>query len=292
MLFAAVLLALGTRFHDVKGHPLEKRVLGADDSTAKENMYKILNGEPAKPGEYPFAVSLEVAGQHFCGGTVVSQYWVVSAAHCFPTPNMRSLVQVRAGVTSQGRGGTLHHVDQVVSHPEYNEPSLYNNDIALLKVKEPFTEAAVRPARLADHRDLLDQGTDVVSAGWGITTKDGSGGPSPDLLEVSLTVVDRKKCNRLPGISHLYEVGGLVVTENMICARARDKDTTKGDSGGPLLRREGGDLVLVGVVSWGEGQGSWDSPGVYTDVAKYEKWIYWTTREDGAHTEPSFAADE
>nr|CAD7441820.1 unnamed protein product [Timema bartmani] len=241
---------------------------------------KIYNGEKAESGDYPFLVAIEHTwfGQ-FCGGSVLNEYWVITAAHCFMEEKAPDIVQVRAGSLEIDEGGTVHKAEQIIVHNKFSEPFLYDNDITLIKVKNrldenPYVTFVNLPT---SHTKILKSGVKVYAAGWGITSSNRlSGFRSNILLKVTLNILDHNKCAKAAFFKR-YQDADLKLTNNMICTQTIGKDTTAGDSGGPLLLREGANMTLVGIVSFGEGTGKLGDPGVYTKVANYQTWIHKNT---------------
>ncbi|XP_063218149.1 trypsin epsilon-like isoform X2 [Bacillus rossius redtenbacheri] len=231
-----VLLALLCCGSTLHLHKAEGRLI-YEKSLNNTPMNKILGGSGAEYGEYPFIVSLEWNGMHICGGSVISSNWLVTAAHCLRS--WAGLV-IRAGSMTKEEGGTVHQVLDVIQHSEFNINPMFDSDIALVK--------------------------------------NGRGESSTNLLDVALKIINNDNCDSAPGIERIRRNGYAIVkiNHNMICAIADHKDTTKGDSGGPLIKYkdDGKDPLLVGIVSWGEGSGQLDSPGVYSNVANFIEWIY------------------
>jgi secreted trypsin-like serine protease len=235
---------------------------------------KIVGGRPAQPGAFPWQVSLSVSWiaeaerAHFCGGTVYSDSWIVTAAHCVEDTAARDLVVV-AGTNKLGMGGTRHNVERIIVNKDYNKATS-DNDIALLQLRQPLSlnnnVKAIPLATSGTEGNLLKKDSPLVVTGWGATTE---GGHSVrDLRFVEVPYVERDTCNR-----PLAYDGR--ITKNMICAGvdAGGKDSCQGDSGGPLTANTGSATTLVGVVSWGEGCAQPNRVGVYTRVANYADWV-------------------
>jgi secreted trypsin-like serine protease len=234
---------------------------------------KIVDGKIAPAGAYPWQVSLDVSwiadpvSAHFCGGTVYSATWVVTAAHCVQGTAAKDIL-VTAGTNKLG-GGVRVNVSRVIVRSDY-KPGNQDNDLALIELLSPLPlgqNIAALPLLSAAAEDTaLKKGAPLVVTGWGATVQGGS--TVRDLRYVEIPFVERTECNR-----PLAYDGA--VTDNMICAGAMagGMDSCQGDSGGPLVSKSGAKSVLAGVVSWGEGCAKPNKVGVYTRVPKFEAWI-------------------
>jgi len=152
------------------------------------------------------------------------------------------------------------------AHEDWNVPSEFNNDIAIVTVSEPFdfSDPNVQPIQLFDRSDA-EIATETVcnSTGWGLLVG-GAGGFLPNALQwVQLPVHSRAQCESLfPGY----------ITDGMLCAGSAEHSTCNGDSGGPLVcPHEDGEGKLAGLVSFGEA--GCTNAGVFTKVSNYEEWI-------------------
>ncbi|XP_051905849.1 serine proteinase stubble-like [Hippocampus zosterae] len=228
---------------------------------------RIVGGVTASPGAWPWQVSLHMQGFHFCGATLINNMWLLSAAHCF-----FSSLPVTAFLGRQSQLGfnpnqVTRFVVQTIIHPAFN-PITFDNDVALLRLSSPVPfNDFIRPICLAASGSTFFTGTESWVTGWGTI---GSGVPLPppqNLMEVQVPVVGNRECD--------CKYGGVVITDNMICAGLRDggKDACQGDSGGPMMSKQGSVWVLSGLVSFGNGCALPDFPGVYTRVSRYEEWI-------------------
>ncbi|XP_068439573.1 transmembrane protease serine 9-like [Clinocottus analis] len=230
---------------------------------------KIVGGEDAPVGSWPWQVSLQGFGSHVCGGSLINREWVMSAAHCFSSDSTSGW-QVSLGRQSlQGinPNEVSRTVARIILHPNYDSDSS-NNDIALLKLSSPvkFTNY-IRPVCLAASDSVFNNGTDSWVTGWG-AVKEGVSLPFPETLqEVELAVLGNRQCDCLNGVG--------TVTDNMICAGvlAGGKDSCQGDSGGPMVNQQGSVWVQSGVVSFGSGCARPNLPGVYSRVSNYQSWI-------------------
>nr|XP_055026233.1 complement factor D [Misgurnus anguillicaudatus] len=230
----------------------------------------ITGGKEAAPNSRPYMASLQWNEKHECGGFLISDQWVMSAAHCFRN-GKESGVKVVLGAHSLSKAEDTKQsfdVSAVYNHPDFSI-SNYDNDIALLKLESPITESyAVKPVKFQREGGVdPEEGSDVDTAGWG--SLNNLGGRPDKLQELTITVMERWLCGR-------GDYYGAKFTNNMLCAAKRQKDTCDGDSGGPLLYKG----VAVGITSnGGKKCGSSKKPGLYTLISHYTQWIDRTTTQ-------------
>lgn len=231
---------------------------------------RIVGGRDAKPGEFPWQVSVRSGTEsHFCGGAVLNATTVVTAAHCVyqRSPEFIRAMSVMAGSILQSQPGATADVLDALVHPDYG--NVYQEyDIALLFLAEALPlDAGIWPVQLQENE--LPEGTLCVASGWGRTV-DSKAAPIPDNLQaVDLPIIDAKKCNDM----YMEEDDYSPVIESQICAGYVEggKDSCQGDSGGPLVCTN--KRLLAGIVSWGAGCAQPGRPGVYSDVSFLLPWI-------------------
>ena len=242
---------------------------------------RIVGGVPATTTDAPYQAAIFLP-RTFCGGTMVTDQIVVTAAHCVAEISRAADIEVATG---ELRLSGMAAADRVAVasfeiHPGYDHDRRdYRNDVAVLRLSRPIPGAVTIPIDTDPATPAV--GTRARISGWGVTSE-GATQPS-DLLRVAEVAVRSGPGDSCPGYGTAFR------SALMLCAGAPGGgggiDTCQGDSGGPLVVEEAGRLVLAGITSWGQGCARADSPGVYTRVSAFADWILeqidgsgWTTR--------------
>ncbi|KAG3290532.1 plasminogen isoform X2 [Ictidomys tridecemlineatus] len=224
---------------------------------------RVVGGCVANAHSWPWQISLRTRfGRHFCGGSLISPEWVLTAAHCLEKSSRPSSYKVILGAHREVN--LEPHVQDIEVAKLFLEPT--RADIALLKLSRPATITdKVIPICLPSPNYVVADRTECYITGWGETQGTSGAG---FLKEAHLPVIENKVCNR-----YEYLNGRVKPTE--LCAGHLDggTDSCQGDSGGPLVCFEKDKYILQGVTSWGLGCARPNKPGVYVRVSRFVNWI-------------------
>ncbi|XP_063045730.1 coagulation factor IXa [Engraulis encrasicolus] len=248
-------------------------VTNATTTPATNVNKRIVGGDAVFPGEIPWQVALvqRSTDEVFCGGSIVGELWVVTAAHCLePAPEGSFFVRVGEHDVRKQEGTEQDlEVSKRYVHPLYApRQSRFNHDVALLKLDQPIKFSLhAQPICLgpkAFSEALLQSGEMALVSGWGRLRY--QGWTSSTLLKVELPYVERTEC---------IDSSSERITYFMFCSGYGDgsKDACQGDSGGPHATRFRGTWFLTGIVSWGEECAKEGKYGVYTRISHYYRWL-------------------
>uniref|UniRef100_H0WNG6 Serine protease 22 n=1 Tax=Otolemur garnettii TaxID=30611 RepID=H0WNG6_OTOGA len=241
-----------------------------------QQLNRIVGGQDSADAEWPWVVSIQKNGTHHCAGSLLTNRWVVTAAHCFKgNLDKPSLFSVLLGAWQLGHPGPRSQkvgVAWVLPHPRYSWKEAERADIALVRLEHPiqFSER-ILPICLPDSSIHLSEDADCWIVGWG-SIHDGVSLPHPQTLQkLKVPIIDRETCNRL----YWRGAGQAAITEDMLCAGYLEggRDACLGDSGGPLMCQVDGSWLLTGVISWGEGCAERNRPGVYISLPAHRSWV-------------------
>lgn len=230
---------------------------------------KILNGAETNISKWPWMAGLvrtgfDVFNGQFCGGTLISDRWVLTAAHCV-IDETTATIKILTGHArlSNATENDLLAISQIIIHPAFNQITL-DSDLALLELSEVTT---LTPIQTLGHYSLNDgPGLTAIALGWGDTSSIKSA--FPDTLQmVDLPLVSNDLCAEKTGF----------ITDNMLCAGFSSgiKDTCSGDSGGPLVVFDEVSQLWhqVGITSFGVGCKAQGYFGGYTRVKNFSDFI-------------------
>ncbi|KAM9342743.1 suppressor of tumorigenicity 14 protein-like isoform 2-T2 [Pholidichthys leucotaenia] len=234
----------------------------------------VVGGRASLQDECPWQVSLHFSDKgHVCGASLLNNRWLLTAAHCVQDrgPEKYSRAgewKAYLGLHTQSvikKWTVTKKIKRIISHQSYNHRT-FDNDIALMELDANVTlNRYIWPICLPSPSHDFKADKEVYITGWGATREGGL--RATVLQKAKLRIINSTVCKSLMADE---------VTDNMICAGILEGgvDACQGDSGGPLsVTVTEGRVFLVGVVSWGEGCGQRNKPGVYTRVSRYRNWI-------------------
>ncbi|XP_033753108.1 chymotrypsin-like protease CTRL-1 [Pecten maximus] len=276
-----------------------QRNLREDAEDGNGNIAAIIGGTNATDNAWPWQVSIRYRGRFMCGGTLLNEDTVLTAAHC--------IFKQQTPDRLRGRfmcGGTLLNEDTVLTaahcifkpraqrfrvlagdynrqeaephrneqkikvkkiriHRDYNRTTLIN-DVAILKLLTPVQFGTyIQPIELAKKSMDISQSKCYIT-GWGMRDKDDKTSSATILQQTAVSVITNEECQK--GIRGR-------ITDDMICTEDPDRATCYGDSGGPLqCEIKPGRWVQVGITSWGN-LDCLDGPSVYSRISYNRAWI-------------------
>ncbi|XP_054623794.1 chymotrypsin-like protease CTRL-1 [Dunckerocampus dactyliophorus] len=263
-LFMGALIAMqgGSKAQECGVAPLNTRIVGGEDALA---------------GWWPWQVSIHYTTFHVCGGTLISEDWVLSAAHCILNTSASpwTLYFGRQNQSGPNPNEVSRSVAQVIVHPDY-ENGTFQNDIALFKLSSPVTYTNyIRPVCMASNTSQFHNATMCWATGWGRLGSDQPNVAFERLQEVEIPVIGNKQC------ACSYSLVPHDITSNMLCAGEEGRGICQGDSGGPLQCKQGSRWIQAGITSFGIPCANKGFPEVFARVSFYQDWI--TEQVSGAN---------
>ncbi|XP_030623899.1 granzyme K-like [Chanos chanos] len=235
---------------------------------ADSSKMSIIGGKDVKPHSKPWMASIQLNQQHKCGGILIKDQWVLTAAHCKMFLEPKDAVTVLLGAHSLRKEKGTQRIKVKSFHPSGTfSVKTKQDDIMLIKLETKFNKKVGKvkvwtiPKSSKSSKDV-SPGSKCSVTGWGLTSKNV---PSDTLKEVKVTIMDRDLCS-------CYYNNKPTITQDMLCAgnKAIKGDACQGDSGGPLECNK----KIVGLVSGGHGCGDPKKPGVYTRLSnRHLDWI-------------------
>lgn len=217
---------------------------------------RIVGGSPASPNQFPHQVALLRSGSLSCGGSLIANQWVLTAAHCVYSGSQvvsPAQLTVLAGTVNLNQGGERRNVRRVLPHENYGD---FRNDVALLELAQPYQlGASVKTISLA--RSEVPAGSAITISGWGRLY---SNGPLPSVLQYNqATALSARQCNAATGFS-----------SGLLCLNSpANNGACNGDSGGPAVYNN----QLVGVANFVINYCGSSAPDGYAKVSDFVRWI-------------------
>lgn len=258
------------------------KIVTCDIST--NTQHRIVGGQNANQENWKFIVSVQMLSHHYCGGSLITPKYIITAAHCLTNENGARFstrgFSIKLGTANlDSEGGIRVNAKSIIIYPRYN-PFSAENDLALIELDKPVNSYLVRPIEIMKKK--IDPGIVCRAAGWGHiypkrrtwigntnftidNTKQSKlrllqmRQSTPVLQEVLLPITNEKKCEQR------YQLSWTVVCTVTIGGR----DACQGDSGGPLVCNN----LLTGLTSFADGCARPDVPAVFTNVSHYRDWI-------------------
>uniref|UniRef100_A0A8D2J1Z6 Peptidase S1 domain-containing protein n=1 Tax=Varanus komodoensis TaxID=61221 RepID=A0A8D2J1Z6_VARKO len=216
-------------------------------------------GQPACNGSWPWQVHIFRGGYPICGGALITDEWVLSAAHCFRSTATYyyTLILGVHELSNHTNAMVESNVQKIILHPDYDGKAASSGDIALLKLLTPvkFTDY-IFPICLPNPSIQLPQKTDCWVSGW-VDTQGG------------VSLISRGTCNNLYKADAHGTLDKDPIKPDEICAEYPENGKDA-DSGGPLICKLNGSWTQGGIMSWETPK----LPAVYTSVSSYTKWIH------------------
>nr|NP_001090463.1 epidermis specific serine protease S homeolog precursor [Xenopus laevis]AAH83024.1 Prss27 protein [Xenopus laevis] len=238
---------------------------------------RIVGGTDSKKGEWPWQISLTYKNDFLCGGSLIADSWVLTAAHCFDSLEV-SYYNVYLGahqLSALGNSTVTRGVKRIIKHPDFQYEGS-SGDIALIELEKPVTFTPyILPVCLPSHNVQFAAGSMCWVTGWG-NIQAGAPLSSPKTLQkAEVGIIDRSSCETMYKSSLGYSTGVDFIQKDMVCAGYKEGqvDACQGDSGGPLVFNVNNVWLQLGIVSWGFGCAEPDRPGVYTKVQFYQDWL-------------------
>ncbi|XP_046411836.1 trypsin-1-like [Neodiprion fabricii] len=266
--------------------PLLLLLHGSSRSTVLASPYsdndsgrRIINGQQADPADFPFLVRL-VADGNLCGGSIINNYWIVTAAHCIVKDRCQA-IKIYPSNSERGQPPPIHTAECVI-HPQ-NDPRRYAFDVALIRTVENMVSGGLKAISLPPPGTRYPPGTPATIVGWG---KMGYDEYPQTLLRGQSVLVTWDVCNSefKPGANRCSgnpDCNVEDIPNRILCARGQGPDpqsTCGGDSGGPVIIN--GDLAAINTAAIYDSNDTLKagcvpaSPTMHTSIVDYLPWLF------------------
>ncbi|KAJ3632580.1 hypothetical protein MTP99_009580 [Tenebrio molitor] len=238
---------------------------------SRKNGGRIVGGEVANAGQFPFAAAIYIAtadSTYFCGGALINMQWILTAGQCVDGALLFTIRLGNNKLSTNDDNMLLLSTETYFLHPDY-DPVTLSNDIGLIRLRMQinFTEYIWSTTILKNGH--IPDGSSVLTVGWG-QTSDEVAGLSDDLRYANLVTLSHEEC---------LAAFGTQVNEQMLCVAGNyNEGTCRGDLGSPLIEYLGPMVYHIGVSSFISSNGCESSdPSGFTRTYSYFDWIYNTT---------------
>ncbi|KAM9096141.1 putative threonine protease PRSS50 isoform 1-T1 [Sarcophilus harrisii] len=277
MLGALLMLLVG---YTVQDPPTPEDASGCGRSYLLD---RVIAGDDAMARKWPWQVSIQQGKEHRCGGSLIAPKWVLTAANCVKKNDTLNVLLGTTILTEETNYSARVLVQEVVIHPNYQQNRYWSwigreNNLALLKLSDKVNYTKqMSPVCIASSAIDLRVGSFCWITGWGQTKvgdPDESVPLSPILQEAEISIMHNDDCDTL--YHDVSEVPSIVriISSSMLCSDySRGRDFCYGDDGSPLVCEIDHTWFQVGVVSWTLGCAHLETPGVYSRISEYSKWI-------------------
>ncbi|XP_071242615.1 transmembrane protease serine 9-like [Salvelinus alpinus] len=233
-------------------------------------LYATLEGEvrvgsvtEACANSWPWQVSLQSKGRHYCSGTLIHHHWVLAPQHCRSKPTVDTVVL--GGHDLRFMAAQTIPVDEVFNHP-HDGTFPPTSDLTLIKLSVPARfDDTVFPVCLPREDVKLDDSWSCVTTGWG---------PSNSAPKVSSAILHQARLGLVNRTACRESWGEDLITDTQLCTDPAGSVSCMGDSGAPLLcQKINGVFFLFGVVTWGSPSCDISTPAVFSRLSDYHSWI-------------------
>ena len=248
---------------------------------------RIVGGHRSSLGKWPWLVSFQKFGTHNCGGTLISDQFILTAAHCFDDHEPEKHTILLGSNDLNNPIVQSRQILRTVIHEGYDPNTVVpRNDIAIVKMnrKVEFNEYLQPICMTPPRPKAFGPGQKCTLAGWGKLENGSSGGFPFILHDVQTPIIPIDKCGI--GEYSRTEIGGRggqsSINEKQLCAGKLDTGgfgVCNGDSGGPLMCLDDDTYYIAGIVSWSRGCAEKNAADVLTNVEQYLGWISKTIRD-------------